>query len=315
MELEGGLFARSVEVDDPQRARWAAAEAVDEWQRLDQLTAAADAANARHERARWWSRRSRRAALVQALGEAEESSRCCTRLASELERFGAGSGGVWGALSTIERSRRWGQLSLEATLGQYRQALPDEPVRSLRQALPTLRAHLELGHIGQEVLDDLHEQLLALAAGADDQVAAALHEHLPGELRPLPASVEGLRRVNEHLTLYVDQPGTFRWVWQDAVDQGRERGLVPPDAIELHDIVVHGKGRGLGSALLVQLSRLADRDGLVIYGDIVPGHTQPEEDMVRLSSWYVRHGFHHNINPNLPPERWRKGATIVRDPA
>lgn len=28
MELEGGLFARSVEVDDPQRARWAAAEAV-----------------------------------------------------------------------------------------------------------------------------------------------------------------------------------------------------------------------------------------------------------------------------------------------
>lgn len=312
MDLHGDL--RPVEVEEPHRARRAAAEAVDEWARLDRLSAAADVAHTRYKRSRW-RRRSRRAAAVRALEEAEESARCCRRLACELERYGAGSGVAWSALSTIERGPSWPQLSLEATRGAHRHELPEDPVESILQALPALRAHLELGRAGQERMDELHDQVLTLAAGADEHLAASLHEHLPGQLRPLPVRVEDLHRVTEHLTLYVDQPGDFRWVWQEAVDRGEHGVLVPPDAIKLSDIVVHGKGHGLGSALLVQLCRLADRDGLVIYGDVVPGHAQPEEDVTRLARWYARHGFRHRFRPQTPPGAWRRGTPIRRDPA
>ncbi|MDN5766079.1 MAG: hypothetical protein L0H96_09470 [Humibacillus sp.] len=248
-----------------------------------------------------WTPSGRRAAR-EATAQAEElriiprDIRDCAAL---LAATAAGSTREWDALSVIPRGRRWPELSLERTLSQHRRELPSPWVDEVLEALPQIRAEVQL-QVNTHGVDVLHHGLLDQAAGASAELATALREHLPGPLRPIPSRVAALQRRTAHVTLYVSEPQPNDW-----------DSDVDVDVITLSDIVVHGKGRGLGTAVLTQLCRYADATGSSIIGDLIPGPSVPAEQLPATARWYARHGF---TSGSYPPEQWRIGSRIRREP-
>lgn len=220
-----------------------------------------------------------------------------------LEDEGVGAGPRWTALSVIDDRGGRPRLSVEGTLGHERDRLPTHRVDQLLRALPQIRVAVALDD-DRPLLEELHHELLSLVDHADSEVATRLVEHLPGELRPLPASAHELNRGGGRVTLTVSQPGLEEFSFEAPPE---------PDAIKLWDVVVHGKGHGLGTAVLVQLCRLADRDQLAIYGRPEPGPRKPDEDFIRLVHWYSRHGFTAG-DGTRPPERWTRQTQMIRRP-
>lgn len=262
-----------------------------------------DLALQRLQRAKWWSRRRALRAWEDAAGEVAQAHDRRQVVGAMLEGEGVGAGQSWTALSVLKGRGGRTRLSVEGTLAAERDSLPERRVEQLLRVLPQIRVAVALDG-DRQLLEELHQELLSLADDADGDVAQRLVEHLPGELRPLPATAADLNRGG-HVTLSVSQPGLEEFSFEPA----------PPerDAIRLGDIVAHGKGRGLGTAVLVQLCRLADRDQLAIYGWPGPGPKGSDEDLARLSQWYARHGF-TAADSTSPPQRWTRGTQMIRKP-
>lgn len=270
---------------------------------LPRAMAEEDLALQRLQRARWWSRRRALRAWEDAAGEVAQAQERLQVVGALLEGEGVGAGRRWTALSVLTGRGGRVRLSVEGTLAAERDRLPGPRVEPLLHVLPQIRVAVALDG-DRQLLDELHQELLRLASGADGDVAQRLVEHLPGELRPLPATAADLNRGG-HVTLSVSQPGLEEFSFEPE----------PPerDAIKLWDIVAYGKSRGLGTAVLVQLCRLADRDQLAIYGWPGPGPKGTDEDLARLSQWYARHGFTAADSAN-PPQRWTRQTRIIRKP-
>lgn len=251
-----------------------------------------------------WTANGRRAArtvadLKDELGEIPERMR-----SSELRLVATASGSTreWSALSVIPTGPHYPELSLEKTLSQYRQGLPARWVEATESALPRLRVDAQLGRDGQG-LHDLHYGLLEQASNGSKEIAAALFEHLPGPLRPLPSRVADLQRKTSHVTLFVSESRPSDWDTEPGTGSG--------PVIELHDIVIHGQARGLGTAVLIQLCRFADEAGSSITGQLEPGPTAPDERVPIVARWYARHEF---SSGGRSPEDWKRGSVITREP-
>lgn len=292
-------------------AREYAQETLEAAEHLEQLVGQWRRAEEEAKRARWWPRARRLAREVTAARARVERARTSLEVCvTGLPGRGVGAiPGQWSALSVLAAGDYWPALTLEGTVQEHRDVLPPAAVREVLGSLPRIRVEVELGRVGDggpARLTVLHEQLLILAAGAPPTVAAALIEHLPGELRPLPETVGQICRGGGPVILSVSQPGLVR---------SRPAGSKEAGAIKLHDIVVHAKGHGLGSAVLTHLCRLADREGVSIYGEMVPGHGQPDDDVARLAGWYHRHGFRSEGRPGRDPAQWSRGERMLRAPA
>lgn len=256
----------------------------------DRATAAAASAP------RWRSRSTRRelGAVTDELRVAQERFE---RLQDSLAWTGVGATSTWTALSTFGV----GKQGLEGTIRCHRENLTPSFVHGVLRDLPEVRVANEL-HLagGADLLGRLHSELLGEVVGCTDPEAAkALLEHLPGELRPLPPSVEGFRDT-PHVRLCVSQPD----------HRFAEDGQTLP--IKLHDIVVRDvRGRGLGTATLTHLLRFADHHQHVIVGELVPTHGAPPETTRALARWYASHAFRVG---DLPPDEWRVGSRMRRHP-
>lgn len=270
---------------------------------LPRVMAEEDLALQRWQRARPWSRRRALRAWEDVAGEVAQAKERRQIVGGLLEGEGVGAGPGWTALSVLKGRGGRTRLSVEGTLTAERDCLPERRVEQLLRALPQIRVAVALDD-DRQLLEELHQELLSLAEDADSEVAQHLVEHLPGELRPLPATARELNRGGGRVTLTVSQPGLEEFSFE-----------APPehDAIKLWDIVVDGKGHGLGTAVLVQLCRLADRDQVAIYGRPEPGPRKPDEDLVRLARWYSRHGF-TAANGTRPPDRWTRNTQMIRRP-
>ena len=274
--------------------RWQAAYA--DAERSERQLIAADEAG---EGARWWKRRrlahettDRARDHRSALGELLQAG-------EELERQVVGSTQQWSALSRVKV--RQASLSLEETVRRLTNELPHEWATSTLASLPWIRANTALG--SPEGVDHLHAQILSVARDLKAEVAVELYEHLPGSIRPLPETVEGLDRWTHFRTLSVTLPmEDARW---ELLADGA------PRRIRLHDIVVKQRGRGLGTALLEHLCAFADVRGYMITGELEPGPGRPDADAVRLAGWYARHGFRQG---DRTPSEWRRGASMARVP-
>ena len=250
-------------------------------------------------RARWTSsdRRAARGASSQA-EELRGISRRTRGSSALLAALAAGSTREWNALSVIPRGSRWPELSLERTLSWHRRDLPSRWVDEALEAMPRIRTDAQLG-IDTPALNDLHHGLLGQAVHGSPEIATVLLEHLPGAMRPIPSRVVELQRQTSHVTFHVSEARPDDW----------DIDVAP--AITLGNIVVHGKGRGLGTALLIQLCRYADVTGSSIVGELAPGPWVPAARLPAIARWYARHGFTSGLRS---PEEWLLGSRICRPP-
>lgn len=220
----------------------------------------------------------------------------------------------WGVLSGGNLDRGWRQcVRLEDTLRDIaikaKEAARHQDlglkVDRILKILPAARVRAELGQDRGNIAA-IEAQLLELIREPDlgNTDARALVEHLPGRLRPLPESLDALSRGQPPVTLYLDLYGpeapTFVTYSKNPY-------------IRLADIVIAPelRGKGLGSAVMMELCRYADHHGLPIQGEINPGAGSTDEALSALARWYFRHGFRQGEDA---PEHWKYNGTIRREP-
>lgn len=277
-----------------------------DWFQLDERQRVLEAALAGEQpgRGRWSlsGRRAAREADVQAeeLRGLPESRRGCAIL---LESTAAGSTREWGALSVIRRGPRNPAFSLEQTLTRHRRALPYGWAAAIGAGLPQLRADAQLGR-GGPGLAELHQRLLEQASQAAAELTVTLREHLPGSLRPLPTRVAELQRQTANVTLFVSETQHDEW--------NARPDIAADPAITLSDIVVRGKGWGLGTTVLTHLCRYADATGSAIVGELEPGPSAPDEHVPIVARWYARHGFTPQATPRSTPAAQASSAARSR---
>lgn len=253
--------------------------------------------------------------VTRALAPRRERARCARLAAVEDEVLRAGDGLRWSLAGAPSGS--WSVLSgvgahrLEDTVNSI--ASDDGEAAGVRHAakdiaagIPAARAHAELGQ--HEHVRGLERQLLELidSPGLSAPSRRRLTDHLPGNLRPLAASLEELDTSQSltrlPVTLYVTLHGP---------DQRYHYAESP--WIKLNDIVVtpEARGRGLGSASLAELCGYADHHGLPIQGELQPGPDAPDEAVTALAHWYNKRGFRQG---DLHPDQWRRFGLIRREP-
>lgn len=230
-----------------------------------------------------------------------------TRRDMEYLSFGADPH-EWGALSggaLVGDREVTGSFILEDALNTL--AWPNEgtahQARSLLTDLPDARAAAELGDDSARAAIETRLLALSESPGLEPGQRRRLIEHLPARLRPIPASLEDLdslvsERGPSPVTLYLqghDERNSFR------------------SRIELQDIIVDHRlrGKGIGTAALIELIRYADLHGLPIEGILEPGPYKPAETVAPLAGWYARLGF---TQGDREPHQWRRGGTIHRPP-
>lgn len=247
----------------------------------------------------WWSGR-RKAAVA----DAHQSADSLFRQAHE---------GISGAyVGSIPG--RWGLLSsdIESTIERYLRGPVESELRDrLRAIKPRLFEARIQAHEGDRTLEsELTRELVRCVDLEPDNVRARrLIHHLPSRERRIP-DVDFVS-VAERLDAGVHPPFNERYFHYRDVVNSLSRPRFPLATIwvsfwsmqelKLHDIVVEagdtGRRRerrkrpiGLGTAVLSHLCRSADRHGLAIFGEIMPGD-RTEESSARLARWYERHGF------------------------
>lgn len=266
----------------------------------------------------WWSGR-RKAAVA----DAHQSADRLFRQAHE-GISGAYVGSVPG---------RWGLLSsdIESTIERYLRGPVESELRDrLRAIEPRLFEARIQAHEGDRTLENelTRELVRCVELEPDNARARRLIHHLPSRERRIP-DVDFVS-VAEQLDAGVHPPFNERYFHYRDVVNSLSRPRFPLATIwvsfwsmqelKLHDIVVEGgdTGRrrerrkrptGLGTAVLSHLCRSADRHGLAIFGEIMPGD-YTEESSARLAHWYARHGF---VITQKSPGVY-KLAKIRRDP-
>lgn len=209
---------------------------------------------------------------------------------------------------------RWGLLSsdIESTIERYLRGPVESELRDrLRAIKPRLFEARIQAYEGDHTLEsELTRELVRCVELEPDNVRARrLIHHLPSRERRIP-DVDFVS-VAEQLDAGVHPPFNERYFHYRDVVNSLSRPRFPLATIwvsfwsmqelKLHDIVVEGgdTGRrrerrkrptGLGTAVLSHLCRSADRHGLAIFGEIMPGD-YTEESSARLAHWYARHGF------------------------
>lgn len=249
----------------------------------------------------WRARRRRRTTGKLIVDERRGLTEHCTSLQRRLTDQSVGATSSWSALSTLaggmDRS-----LCVEDTISRHRAALPTDEVDGLLARLPKIRSLVQLGQ-GQTQLEEVHALLLVWARNTpSSDTSRELGLHLPGDLRPLPAVLQELPPPSPHVRLCVSQPDPRASLHSDNLDR----------TITLHDIVVYGQGRGLGSSVLEHLCRFADREGVSITGELIPTLSESEARRGRLARWYARHGF---VMGSQPSASWPVGGRMRRAPA
>lgn len=255
-------------------------------------------------------------ALASALATRRARARAARIAVIAVELMRIGESLRWSAAGAPSAS--WGVLSavsahqLETTLDSIASDdAEDEEVRraakDITAGVPLVRAHAELGQ--HEHVRSLEQQVRRLSDshGLSATSRRRLIDHLPGNIRPLPASLDDLDSARSltrlPVTLYVTMHGP---------DQRRH--YAESHWIKLNDIVVArgARGRGIGSATLAELCRFADHHGIPIQGNLQPGPGAPEEAVASLAHWYYKRGF---LQSDLDPGRWRRFGLIRREPS
>jgi hypothetical protein len=202
---------------------------------------------------------------------------------NQIADLAVGASGNWGLLSSLPHS----QHAVEDLL----LTIIDDRATALRDSLALVRAQVELG-IGMNALARAEE---AAAALAEDY--RVLHDFLPVHARPKVTSANHLERSTDLITFLVTE---------------REPGWdAPYPHVRLHDIVSRVQSGGLGTAALQELCAYADRQGLPVTADFVPGFDADAARILRLARWYHRHGFRQG---DRSPEAWTPTTAMRRDP-
>jgi len=225
-------------------------------------------------------------------GKLERAERKLIRLRGTLSRHGVGAEDrQWGPLSGGELPGTQGVVTLESTIARlvprYRASAPawTSELSAIARSGPEIR---EAAADGDRIqVRALTRRLLTAARLAPDEAARErLLCYLPGELRPIPAEVQALRRSGS-------EPVTVAFE-------------VRTSTIELETITVTPglRGMGLGSANLLHLCRTADAHRMRIAGRLVPIY-HDDSVIPTLATWWRRYGF---------TVQERVGGRITREP-
>lgn len=218
--------------------------------------------------------------------DALRSANARTRRASRaLLELAAGSAPTWGLLSSLGRRR------YPRTLEQVLAKLPGSRAKELHDALPLVRARVEVGN-GAELLQQLEDAVVELS-----ETYPVLRDFLPVSARPIQ-SVTQIDRATELITLSI------------TAHSGGRRGTGPH--IELHEINSRFRGAGLGTAALEELCKFADQRRMPIVASFSPGLA--DEDTahgLRLARWFHRHGFRQE---DRAPDEWIWTDFMRREP-
>lgn len=226
---------------------------------------------------------------------------------ADLHEWGVLSGGELGSRRTGSQTFLLENTLEELTMSSETAIEAADQARHLLAILPAARAAAELGD--NSVVADLETRLMSLAESTDlvPRQRRLVLEHLPARLRPIPESLKYLDSMESErglhpVTLFISIQG-----------EGMPYSHPEGPYIRLDDIVVDRelRGKGLGTAALIELCRYVDLHDLPIKGMLEPGPGKPDETVATLSRWYARMGF---TQGNCQPDQWLRRGPIYRSP-